>query len=210
MYQSNKKETMEDKNSNSTTVFQNEKQSKAKWKSNPRQSSLLMKLFEDELKDLYWAENAVNKAISKMIKNAKSKKLVDALTSHLAETGNQIIRLEQVFESIDKKATAEKCEEMEGLIREAEAKMESCEAGAMCDTVIISGRQKVEQYEITSYRTLCQFAETLGLTEAVSLLEATLKEERAAHEKLSEVAQSINDEAADDDTDATEFKKQII
>ena len=160
-------------------------------------SSQLMKLFEDELKDIYWAEKAIKKAIPKMIKNATSKELVDALKSHLAETENQIGRLEKVFESIDKKATAKKCDAMEGLIKEAEEKMESCEEGAMCDAGIISAAQKVEHYEIASYGTLRQFAETLGLKKAVSLLEVTLNEEKAADQKLSEVAKdAINIEAA--------------
>lgn len=161
------------------------------------QSSQLMKLFEDELKDLYWAEKAITKAIPKMIKNATSQELIDALTSHLSETGNQITRLEQVFESIDKKAVAKKCEAMEGIIKEAGELMESCEAGAMRDAGIISAGQKVEHYEMASYGTLCQFAETLGIIEAVSLLEETLDEEKAADEKLSEIAQSINVEAAE-------------
>ena len=159
-------------------------------------SSQLMELFEDELKDLYWAEKAVTKAIPKMIKNAKSQELIDALTSHLSETGTQITRLEQVFESIGKKATAIKCEAMEGLIKEGEELMESNEAGAMRDAGIISAGQKVEHYEISSYGTLRQFAETLGLTEAVSLLEATLNEEKAADQKLSKIAQTINVKAA--------------
>ena len=187
---------MEYKKSNTTTTFQNGKQSKGKSNA-PVQSSQLLKLFEDELKDIYWAENALTKAIPKMIKKATSEDLVDALTSHLAETKNQVTRLESVFKSIDKKASAKKCDAMEGLIEEAEEKMDSCEEGAMCDAGIISAAQKVEHYEIASYGTLRQFAETLGLTEAVSLLEATLNEEKAADKKLSEVATlAINIEAA--------------
>lgn len=182
---------METKNSNSTTAFQNGKQNA------PIQSSQLMKLFEDELMDLYWAEIAITKAMPKMIKNATSQELVDALTSHLEETGNQVSRLEQVFESIDKKAKTKKCEAMDGIIKEAGELMESSEAGAMRDAAIISAGQKVEHYEIASYGTLLQFAETLGLTKAIAPLEATLKEEKAADKKLSEVAiNAINMEAA--------------
>ena len=179
---------METKKSSSTTAFQNGKQSKEKSKSVPIESSQLMKLFEDELKDLYWAEKAVTKAIPKMIKNSSSPELIDALTNHLSETGTQVTRLEQVFESIDKRASAKKCEAMEGIIKEGEELMESSEKGAMRDAGIISAGQKVEHYEIASYGTLRQFAETLGLTEAVSLLEATLNEEKAADAKLTEVA----------------------
>lgn len=175
----------------------NSKASNGKASNGSLKSSQLMKLFEDELKDIYWAEKALTKAIPKMIKNATSKKLVDALTSHLSETKNQVSRLEQVFDEIGKKASAKKCEAMEGLIKEAEDIMESCESGPMCDAGIISAGQKVEHYEIASYGTLRQFAETLGLRKAVTLLEDTLKEEKAADRKLSEVATStINVEAA--------------
>ncbi len=189
---------MENKKSkNSTTTSQNGNKSKEKSTKVSMQSSQLMELFEDELKDLYWAEKAITKAIPRMVKNATSEELVDALTSHLSETGNQVTRLEQVFESIGKKATAKKCEAMEGLIKEGEDIMESCEKGSMRDAGIISAAQKVEHYEIASYGTLRQFADTLGLTEAVSLLEATLKEEKAADQKLTEVATfAINVEAA--------------
>jgi len=189
---------MENGKSNSTTTPKNGKQSKEST-STPMQSSQLMKLFGDELKDIYWAEKALTKAIPKMIKNATSQALVEALTNHLAETENQITRLEQVFELIDEKAVAKKCEAMDGLLKEAVDIMDSCEEGAMRDAGIISAGQKVEHYEIASYGTLRQFAETLGLTEVESLLEATLNEEKAADEKLSQVAvDAVNIEAAEE------------
>lgn len=188
---------MKSQNSGSSGGSKNGNQSKGNSSKSSMQSSQLMKLFEDELKDIYWAEKALTKAIPKMVKNATSQDLIDALESHLKETENQVSRLEQVFESIDKKASAKKCDAMEGLIKEAEEIMESCEEGAMCDAGIISAGQKVEHYEIASYGTLCQFAETLGLAEAFKLLEKTLKEEKAADKKLSEVAtKAINVEAA--------------
>ncbi len=159
-------------------------------------SSLLFKLFEDELKDIYWAEKALTKAIPKMIKKATSDELIDALTSHLTETEEHVKRVEQVFESISKKPVAKKCEAMTGLLKEAVEIMESCEEGAMCDAGIIAAGQKVEHYEIASYGTLRQFAETLELTEATELLEQNLNEEKAANEKLSEVAVNVVNEAA--------------
>ncbi len=159
-------------------------------------SSLLFKLFEDELKDIYWAEKALTKAIPKMIKKATSDELIDALTSHLTETEEHVIRVEQVFESISKKPVAKKCEAMTGLLKEAVEIMESCEEGAMCDAGIIAAGQKVEHYEIASYGTLRQFAETLGLTEATELLEQNLNEEKAANEKLTQVAMSVVNVAA--------------
>jgi len=167
-------------------------------KKNSMQSSQLMKLFEDELKDIYWAEKALTKAIPKMIKNATSEELIEALTSHLAETEEHVNRVEQVFATFGKKAEAVKCEAMTGLIKEAEEIMEECETGSMCDAGIISAGQKAEHYEIATYGTLRQFAETLGLTQAVTLLEATLKEEKAADAKLTELAVSaINVEASE-------------
>jgi ferritin-like metal-binding protein YciE len=185
--------------SNPTNGHSNGSQKKEKSDESRMQSSQLMKLFEDELKDIYWAEKALTKAIPKMIKNATSEELIEALTGHLAETEEQVSRVEQVFEILGKKAVAVKCEAMAGLIKEAEEIMEECEEGPMCDAGIISAGQKVEHYEIASYGTLRQFAETLGLTEAVSLLEATLNEEKAADEKLTEVAVSaINVEAAEE------------
>lgn len=195
---------MENKKSNSKTSSKSSSKSNSKGKKSSEksngsmQSSQLMKLFEDELKDIYWAEKALTKAIPKMVKNATSQELIDALENHLEETKNQINRLEEVFESIGKKASAKKCDAMAGLIEEAEGIMEECEEGPMCDAGIISAGQKVEHYEIASYGTLRQFAKTLGLGKAVKLLEETLNEEKAADEKLSEVAiATINIEAAE-------------
>jgi|SRR5436190_3690051 len=163
------------------------------------QSSQLMKLFEDELKDIYWAEKALTKAIPKMIKNATSTELVKALTGHLEETNKQVSRVEEVFKLIDKKAVAKKCEAMEGLIKEAEEIMEDCEKGPMRDAGIISAGQKVEHYEIASYGTLRQFAETLDLPDACGLLDQTLNEEKEADKKLTEVALStVNVRAAEE------------
>lgn len=172
------------------------------------QSSQLMKLFEEELKDIYWAEKALTKAIPKMIKNATSEELVEALENHLVETEGQVTRLEQVFEMLGKKAIAKKCEAMEGLMKEAEEIMDECEEGAMCDAGIISAAQKVEHYEIATYGTLRQFAETLGLNEAVELLQTTLDEEKAADEKLTEVAVSaVNVEANEEEAETSKSGK---
>ncbi len=162
------------------------------------QSSQLMQLFEDELKDIYWAEKALTKAIPKMIQKATSEELIEALTSHLAETESHVTRVEQIFESYGKKAEAVKCEAITGLIKEADEIMEECEAGSMRDAGIISAAQKVEHYEIATYGTLRQFAETLGMTKAEKMLSSILEEEKAADVKLTEVAvAAINVEAAE-------------
>ena len=143
--------------------------------------------FEDGIKDLYWAEKKLVKALPKMIKNASSPELIDALKGHLGETEGHVTRLEKVFASIDAKPVAKKCEAMEGLVKEAEEIMGECEMGGMMDAGIIAAGQKVEHYEISSYGTLAAYAEILGHNEAVSLLKDTLEEEKAADEKLTEV-----------------------
>ena len=177
-----------------------------KGKTNGMQATQLMKLFEAELKDIYWAEKALTKAIPKMIKNATSEELIEALENHLEETKEHVAHVEQVFEIIGKKATAKKCEAMEGLIKEAEQIMAECEEGAMRDAGIISAGQKVEHYEIATYGTLRQFAETLGLNDAAELLQTILDEEKAADAKLTEVAVTAvnvmaNEEEADEESD---------
>jgi len=161
-------------------------------------SSQLMKLFEDELKDIYWAEKALTKAIPKLIENATSEKLIKALKTHLTETDGQVARLESVFELMGKKAEAKKCEAMAGLIKESEGIMADCEEGPMRDAGIISAGQKVEHYEIASYGTLCQFAKILGLKKEGALLKLTLDEEKMADENLTNVANSeVNIDAAE-------------
>lgn len=162
-------------------------------------SSQLMELFEDGLKDIYWAENALLKAIPKMIKQATSGDLNEALTAHLEETKGQITRLDKVFSLIKVKAQGEKCDAMEGLVKEASEIMESCEKGSMRDAGIISAAQKIEHYEIATYGTLRQFAETMDLTEVEQLLAATLQEEKEADLKLSDVAMdAVNVDAAEE------------
>jgi ferritin-like metal-binding protein YciE len=171
-------------------------------KAKPDAAQGLRDLFKDELKDIYWAEKALTKAIPKLIKNATSPQLQTALKEHLTVTQQQVIRLEQVFESIGAKAAAKKCEAMDGLIREAEEIMESTEEGAVRDAGIISAGQKVEHYEIATYGTLRTFATILNEEDAASLLEETLKEEKEADEKLTEVAESsINIEASREDSE---------
>jgi ferritin-like metal-binding protein YciE len=164
------------------------------------EESKLMKLFQDELKDIYWAEKALTKAIPKMVKNATNEDLITALENHLEETEAQIEKLEQVFEAIGKKAQAKKCDAMAGLVKEAEGIMKESEKGAMRDAGIISAGQKVEHYEIATYGTLRTFAKTLGLEEAAGLLEEILEEEKAADVKLTEIAEStINIQASEEE-----------
>lgn len=166
-------------------------------KAKPDAAAGLDSLFGDMLKDIYWAEKALTKAIPKMGKNATSPELKEALAEHLAVTQEQVQRLEQVFEAVGKKATAKKCEAMAGLIKEAEEIMQETEKGVVRDAGIIAAAQKVEHYEIASYGTLYTFAKTLGHSHAADLLEETLIEEKEADETLTTVAEStVNVEAA--------------
>lgn len=160
--------------------------------------SALNELFIDELKDIYWAEKHLAKALPKMAKAATSDELREAITKHLAETENQITRLENAFEAIGEKAVAKKCLAMEGLLKEADEIVADTEKGSITrDAGIISAAQKVEHYEIASYGTLRTLALTLGYNEAAELLEATLKEEKTCDESLTALAESwINQTAS--------------
>ncbi|SKC65074.1 YciE/YciF ferroxidase family protein [Ohtaekwangia koreensis] len=157
----------------------------------------LGRLFEDELRDIYWAEKALAKALPKLASNASSGNLSEAIQKHLEETEEHIVRCEQIFKVIGKEPRGKKCEAMEGLIKEAESIIEDTEEGVMRDAGIISAAQKVEHYEIASYGTLRTFAETIGLEEAASILETTLNEEKKTDALLTDLAVSmINEEAA--------------
>ena len=165
----------------------------------------LRQLFEDELKDIYWAEKHLTKALPKMAKNATSQELADAINEHLEQTQGHVERIEKVFEMMEKPARAKKCEAMEGLVKEAQEIMDSTEEGMVRDAGIISAGQKVEHYEIASYGTLCAFAKTLGEDEIADLLQQTLEEEKETDSKLTDLAEStINIEAAGEDDEEGE------
>ncbi len=166
--------------------------------SNVIMESQLSKLFEDQLRDIYWAEKALATALTKMSKQATSEVLIEAIENHLEETKNQVTKLDSVFETIEKKPRGKKCEAMAGLIKEGEEIMEECEEGAMRDAGIIAAAQKVEHYEIATYGTLRTYAQLLGNEEGASLLEEILNEEKATDEKLTEIASEINLEAIED------------
>ncbi len=169
-------------------------------KTTPAQETSLLELFTDGIKDIYWAENHLVKNLPKMIAAATSKALVAGITEHLEETKIHVSRLEQVFELLGEKVQAQKCDAMEGLAKEGEGIIESTEAGtATRDVGIILASQKVEHYEIATYGGLHQLAVTLGLEEAAGILAETLAEEKAADEKLTQVAESeINHTAANE------------
>lgn len=169
----------------------------------------LRELYVDSLKDIYWAEKALLKALPKMAKNATTENLITAINDHIAVTEEQVARLEKVFELAGEKAVAKKCEAMDGLIKEGQDIMESTEPGPVRDAGIIAASQKIEHYEIATYGTLCAFAKTLGEDESAQLLEATLAEEKEADSTLTEAAyNTINFEAAEEDDTEDENEEE--
>ena len=159
----------------------------------------LRELFVDSLKDIYWAEKALVKALPKMSKNATTISLINALDEHKTVTEGHVTRLEQVFQIVGEKAVAKKCDAMAGLIEEGQGIMEETQPGPVRDAGIIAASQKIEHYEIATYGTLAAFARTLGEDEAVELLEMTLAEEKQADSTLTEAAYNdINFEAMEE------------
>ena len=163
--------------------------------------SLLEEFFVDSLKDIYWAEKALIKALSRMAKSATSSALKKAFTDHLEQTKKQITRLEDVFGQMGQKAQGKKCEAMKGLIEESENTVrETRDDTSTRDAALIIAAQKVEHYEIASYGGLVQLAKTMNKNGVAKILETTLNEEKKADELLTKVAESsINAEAAEEE-----------
>lgn len=151
--------------------------------------------FEHTLKDIYYAENALTKALPKVAKAATSKKLKDALEEHLSETKEQVKTLDKVFKSIGKKPEGEKCDAIEGLIKETDGLIEEAEGEAL-NAMLIGACQTVEHYEIARYGTLREWAKILGHHEAHDLLTSILDQEKAANSKLTNLAVSDINKAA--------------
>ena len=151
----------------------------------------LADIFEHTLQDVYYAENAITKALPKVAKAAGSAELKKAAEAHLSETKEQIKKLEQVFQSIGKKASGEKCDAIEGLIKEADGLMEEAEGTAL-DAGLLAACQAVEHYEMARYGTLKAWARQLGHKEAVKLLDATLAEETKTDKALTQLGGPAN------------------
>ena len=168
--------------------------------SQKNQSGMLEKLFLDELKDIYWAEKHLTKALPKMEKAATSTELKQCFANHLEVTREHVARLEQAFEMLGKKAQAKKCEAMEGITKEGETIIEDTEEGtATRDVGLILAAQKVEHYEISTYGGLAQLARTIGHGDVADILETTLSEEKEADELLTSIAENdINYEASEE------------
>jgi ferritin-like metal-binding protein YciE len=162
---------------------------------NETMDSELHELFLDELADILNAEQQLMKALPKMAEAAVSEELTAAFESHLAETEYQITRLEQVFSLLDQPVHSKECKAMKGLLEEGKDLMEEMKDSSALDAALIAAAQKVEHYEIASYGTVCAWAARMGHDEAVELLTATLEEEKATDELLTEIAESNVNEA---------------
>lgn len=167
-------------------------------KTGKMEDSEFHQFFIDELKDIYWAEKHLAKALPKMKKAATSSELAAAFDKHTAETESHIETLDQIFALMDEKAVAKKCDAMAGLLEEANGIIDETGKGTMIrDAGLILAAQKVEHYEIATYGTLKVFAENMGHTEVANLLGQTLENEKATDVSLTEIAESfVNEEAA--------------
>jgi ferritin-like metal-binding protein YciE len=157
---------------------------------------MLQDLFYDTLKDIYYAERQILKALPKMARGAMDPKLKAAFEKHKEQTETHVERLQQVFESIGKRAQGKTCEAIQGIIAEGEEIMEDFKGTPALDAGLISSAQAVEHYEITRYGTLRTWAKQLGYKDAVTLLEATLKEEAQTDEDLTRLAETAVNAAA--------------
>ena len=154
-------------------------------------------LFLNTLKDIYYAEKQILRALPKMAKAAESEELREAFQTHRDETEGQIQRLEQVFEALGKKAQGKTCEAIQGIIEEGKEIMEDFAESDALDAGLIAAGQAVEHYEISRYGTLRTWAQELGMQDAADLLEQTLEEEKKTDKLLTELAEArVNQKAA--------------
>jgi ferritin-like metal-binding protein YciE len=158
---------------------------------------MLEDLFYDTLKDIYYAERQILKALPKMARGATDPKLKAAFEKHKEQTEGHVERLQQVFESIGKRAQGKTCEAIQGIIAEGEEIMDEFKGMPALDAGLISSAQAVEHYEITRYGTLKTWANQLGYKDAVKLLDATLMEETQTDENLTKLAETAVNAAAE-------------
>jgi len=164
---------------------------KAKQDPGNKANPAFIELFKDGIRDLYWAELHLTKALPKMQKAASSGVLANAFAEHLEITRGHAVRLEEIFGLLEEQPRAKKCDAMEGLVKEGEAVIEDTDEGTdVRDAGLILAAQKVEHYEIAAYKGLARLANTLGLEAAAQLLEETLTEEEEADQKLSGIAET--------------------
>jgi ferritin-like metal-binding protein YciE len=174
-------------------------------------SSLLEKFFVDQLKDMYYAEQHLLKALPEMQKAATSEELEDAFEDHIKQTERHVKRLEKVFHLLDQKPEGKKCEAIEGLTKEAKSIINETKEGTMTrDAALIIAAQKIEHYEIATYGGLVQLAITMELRRAAHLLDKTLEEEEDTDTTLTQIAErSINVQAENEGTYSWQRQKEI-
>ncbi len=148
----------------------------------------LESLFHDGLRDIYYAERKILKALTQLGRGAESEEAKSAFQTHKEETEGQIARLEQIFEMMDKRPRGKTCPAIDGIIEEGEEILEEFKGGPALDAGLIAAAQAVEHYEIARYGTLKRWATVLGMNDAAQLLDETLKEEYATDEKLTKLA----------------------
>lgn len=153
-------------------------------------------LFHDTLKDIYYAERKILKALPKMQRAAQSDELKQAFGKHRDETEGHIERLQQVFELMSKPPRGKTCDAIEGILAEGEDIMEEFKGTVALDAGLISSAQAVEHYEMTRYGTLKRWAQELGMKEAASLFDATLAEETKTDSDLTKLAESSANQRA--------------
>ena len=158
-------------------------------------ATTLKDVYVDELRDLYNAEQQLIKALPKMAKAATSEDLRQGFEEHLEQTKGHARRLEQIFQALGESIKGKKCKGMEGIVAEGAEVLSEGYEGAAMDAAIISAAQRVEHYEIAGYGSVHAYATTLGETEAANLLERTLNEEKETDQKLTDLSESINEEA---------------
>ncbi len=147
-------------------------------------------LFYDTLKDIYYAERKILKALPKMARGAQSEELKAAFRKHQEETQGHVERLQEVFEILGKRAQGKTCPAIDGILEEGEEMLDEFKGQPALDAALVSAAQAVEHYEIARYGTLRRWAETLGMQDAAKLLSATLDEESATDEALSALAET--------------------
>jgi len=159
----------------------------------------LQDLFEETVRDIYYAEKKILKALPKMAKKATSPELSSAFEAHLEETEGQVERLEKIFELLGKSPRGKTCPAIDGIVEEAEEVMKEAEDDTVRDAAMLAAAQAVEHYEISRYGTLKSWATKLGMDEAARLLDETLQQEKSTDQKLSDLAESeINLEAQEE------------
>ena len=151
----------------------------------------LQKLYTNELRDLYSAENQLLKALPKLAKAASSEELKNAFQKHLEQTKSHVERLEQVFEELDEKPKGKTCRAMKGLVEEGSEILQQHGEESVLDAGIIVAAQKVEHYEIAGYGSVRTFAHLLGQNKAAELLQTTLDEESETNQILNKLAEGI-------------------